>query len=168
MKRIRFVFICLAVMFLFASCTSIRTGHVGMYPMRYIPVESVAELQSAGFEIIGTVSGTGNVSETDVNDGDTMKYGSLEFLDGDRMYYGVDVRDMSDPYYVALSNAIADMTEVAREVGAAFVTFPNYTIEVIDGRVIARISAIAVKVIEPSYSAAEPFRAEITLNNVAN
>ena len=168
MKRIRFIFVCLAVVMLLASCISTRTGRVGMYPMRYVPVDSVAELQAGSFEIVGTVTGTGNVSETDASDGDTMKYGSLEFLDGDRMYFGVDIRDMSDPYYVALSNAIAEMTDAAREVGAAFVTFPNYTIEVADGRVIAELSAVAVKVVEPAISESEPFRAEITLNESAN
>lgn len=170
MRKIRFFAVVMFIMMFMISCMSTRSGHVGMYPLRYVQVNSVAELQSAGFEIIGMVHGSGNVSIDDSSDGDTGKYGSLEFLEGDRMYYNVDVYDMSDPYFVALSNAIAEMTDSARADGAAFVTFPSYTIELIDGRVIADISAVAVKVINPDVVISEdkPIQAEITIIDAVN
>ncbi len=135
---------------LLVSCASYdRTGRPGMYPMRYIPVENIADLQSGSFEIIGMVTGSGNVNAEDPSDGDSLSYGSLEFMEGDRMYYTVDVYEMSDPYEVALSNAIAELIENAQKMGAAFVTFPSYTLKLSEGRVIANISAVAVRVVNP-------------------
>ena len=73
---------------------------------------------------IGTVSGEGRVDVDDVENGDSLGYGSLEVLDVDRMYYGLDWMVAEDPYAVSLANAINEMNKNAREMGAAFVTFP--------------------------------------------
>ena len=149
-KMIKVLAFAIAVLMLFASCSSMgRTGRVGMYPMRTIPVNSISELQSGSFEILGTVEGNGNVSVRNPEDGDTYSYGSLEFLEGDRMYYTIDIYSMDDPYEVALSNATAEMIKNAQELGAAFITFPSYTIDLVDGRVIAHIEAVAVKLVNP-------------------
>ena len=40
------------------------------------------------------------------------------------------------------------MNKNAREMGAAFVTFPSYTVEVIDGEVVTTASAVAVKLVD--------------------
>ena len=75
-------------------------------------------------------------------------YGSLEVLDVDRMYYGLDWMVAEDPYAVSLANAVNEMNKNAREIGAAFVTFPSYTVEVIDGEVVTTASAVAVKLVD--------------------
>lgn len=49
---------------------------------------------------------------------------------------------------VALANAVNEMIKNARSMGAAFVTFPSYTVEIIDGEAVATASAIAVKLID--------------------
>ena len=58
--------------------------------------------------------------------------------------------NLEDPYAVSLANAIDDMIGNARELGAAFVTFPSYTIKVVDDRVVTEVSAIAVELVDPS------------------
>ena len=77
-----------------------------------------------------------------------MGYGSLEVLDVDRMYYGLDWMVAEDPYAVSLANAINEMNKNARSMGAAFVTFPSYTVEVIGGEVVTTASAVAVKLVD--------------------
>ena len=62
--------------------------------------------ESGSFEVIGTVSGVGRVDVDDAERGDSMGYGSLEVLDVDRMYYGLDWMVAEDPYAVSLANAI--------------------------------------------------------------
>ena len=64
------------------------------------------------------------------------------------MYYGLDWMVAEDPYAVSLANAINEMNKNARERGAAFVTFPSYTVEVIDGEVVTTASAVAVKLVD--------------------
>ena len=166
MKRFgKLALVSVLLIVLLSSCMSTRTGHVGMYPMRYIPINSVEELQADGFTILGTVSGSGNVSEKDAGDGDTLRYGTQEILEGDRMYFDIDEYYMDDPYFVSLSNAIAELIDEAKEVGASFVTFPNYTIEVVDGRVITEITAVAVALTEPisESNSSQPIRVEVVL-----
>ncbi len=81
------------------------------------------------------------------------------------MYFDVDEYYMDDPYFVSLSNAIAELIDEAKEVGASFVTFPNYTIEVVDGRVITEITAVAVALTEPmsESNTSQPIRVEVVL-----
>ena len=126
------------------DCGGDEDGSHGLLP----GVNSLADLQSGSFEIIGTVSGEGRVDVDDVENGDSLGYGSLEVLDVDRMYYGLDWMVAEDPYAVSLANAINEMNKNARESGAAFVTFPSYTVEIIDGEAVATASAIAVKLID--------------------
>ena len=154
-KRIVFVALLAATLVMLASCSSTveetRMGAMGYFPVREVEVTSLADLQSGSFEVIGTVSGVGRVDVDDVDDaerGDSMGYGSLEVLDVDRMYYGLDWMVAEDPYAVSLANAINEMNKNAREMGAAFVTFPSYTVEVIDGEVVTTASAVAVKLVD--------------------
>lgn len=152
MKRImKISVLALASLILLAGCSTFNEGAIGSFPMRSIPVASISDLQSGSFEIIGTVTGTGNVDANDPSKGDTMGYGSLEMLDADRMYYGIDkMPNLEDPYAVSLANALDEMIKAARDEGAAFVTFPSYTIQVVDGRVITTASAVAVRLVDPS------------------
>lgn len=152
MKKImKLAFVSLAALALLASCSTFNEGGIGTFPMRDIPVDSIEDLQSGSFEILGTVTGRGDVDAKNPSDGDTKGYGSLEVLDVNRMYFGIDkMPDLEDPYAVSLANAIDDMIGNARELGAAFVTFPSYTIKVVDDRVITEVSAIAVEIVDPS------------------
>ena len=150
--RIVFVALLAATLVMLASCSSTveetRMGAMGYFPVREVEVNSLADLQSGSFEIIGTVSGVGRVDVDDAERGDSMGYGSLEVLDVDRMYYGLDWMVTEDPCTVALANAVNEMIKNARSMGAAFVTFPSYTVEIIDGEAVATASAIAVKLID--------------------
>ena len=144
-----------AVMLLFVSCAGTSTsgggGAVGYFPVRSIAVDNIADLQSGSFEIIGTVTGKGRVSASDASVGDSHSYGSLEVLDVDRMYYDIDrMPDPDDPSAVSLANAVADLIDQAREQGAAFVTFPSYSIRLEGGAVETTASAIAVRLVDPS------------------
>ena len=88
---------------------------------------------------------------SDASVGDSHSYGSLEVLDVDRMYYDIDrMPDPDDPYAVSLANAVADLIDQAREQGAAFVTFPSYSIRLEGGAVETTASAIAVRLVDPS------------------
>ena len=156
-KRIVFVALLVATLVMLASCSSTveetRMGAMGYFSVREVEVNSLADLQSGSlqsgsFEIIGTVSGEGRVDVDDVENGDSLGYGSLEVLDVDRMYYGLDWMVAEDPYAVSLANAVNEMNKNAREIGAAFVTFPSYTVEVIDGEVVTTASAVAVKLVD--------------------
>ena len=151
-KRIVFVALLAATLVMLASCSSTveetRMGAMGYFPVREVEVTSLADLQSGSFEVIGTVSGVGRVDVDDAERGDSMGYGSLEVLDVDRMYYGLDWMVAEDPYAVSLANAVNEMINNARSMGAAFVTFPSYTVEIIDGEAVATASAIAVKLID--------------------
>ena len=151
-KKIVFVALLAATLVMLSSCSSTveetRMGAMGYFPVREVEVNSLADLQSGSFEIIGTVSGEGRVDVDDVENGDSMGYGSLEVLDVDRMYYGLDWMVAEDPYAVSLANAINEMNKNAREMGAAFVTFPSYTVEVIGGEVVTTASAVAVKLVD--------------------
>lgn len=153
MKKILFVLVSLIVLFGFTSCSSTEApdyGYLGMFPMRDVPVANIDELQSGSFEVLGMVTGEANVSIEYPYDGDTQGYGSLEILDVDRMYFGVDLFSRKgQPYFIALSNAINEMTKNAREMGASFVTFPSYTLDLVDGRIHAVVSATAVKLVNP-------------------
>ena len=150
-KILKLAFVSLAALVLLASCSTFNEGGIGTFPMRDIPVDSIEDLQSGSFEILGTVTGRGDVDAKNPSDGDTKGYGSLEVLDVDRMYFGIDkMPDLEDPYAVSLANAIHAMIKNAREMEASFVTFPSYTIEVVDGRVVTTVSAVAVKIVDPS------------------
>ena len=150
-KIVKVSVLAVVALFALASCASFNEGAIGTFPMREIPVRSIEDLQSGSFEIIGTVTGTGNVNAKNPEDGDTLGYGSLEILDADRMYYGIDkMPNLEDPYAVSLANAIDAMIKNAREAGVAFVTFPSYTIQVEGGRIITTVSAVAVKIVDPS------------------
>lgn len=150
-KIIKLTVLSVVCALLLASCSTFNEGAIGTFPMRDIPVRSIEDLQSGSFEILGTVTGTGNVDGKDPEDGDSLGYGSLEVLDVDRMYFGIDkMPDLEDPYAVSLANAIHAMIKNAREMEASFVTFPSYTIEVVDGRVVTTVSAVAVKIVDPS------------------
>ena len=150
-ETIKTIILLAVIMILAVSCSSTdpdRVGNMGMFPMRYVPVADIEDLQSGSFEIIGTVTGSGNVSEKNPEDGDTFAYGSLEIMDADRMYFGIDKLNMADPFEVSLANAISELILNAREMGAAFVTFPSYTSQVVDGRVLTTVSAVAVGLVE--------------------
>ena len=135
-KIVKVSVLAVVALFALASCASVNEGAIGTFPMREIPVRSIEDLQSGSFEIIGTVTGTGNVNAKN---------------HADRMYYGIDkMPNLEDPYAVSLANAIDAMIKNAREAGAAFVTFPSYTIQVEGGRIITTVSAVAVKIVEPS------------------
>ena len=150
-KTIKTIILLAVIMILAVSCSSTdpdRVGNMGMFPMRYVPVADIEDLQSGSFEIIGTVTGSGNVSEKNPEDGDTFAYGSLVIMDADRMYFGIDKLNMADPFEVSLANAISELILNAREMGAALVTFPSYTSQVVDGRVLTTVSAVAVGLVE--------------------
>lgn len=164
MKKV-FGFLCVVLMiFLISSCSSTEEiGRIGMYPMRNIPVGSIEDLQSGSFEILGTVSGEGSVDVDDPSNGDTHGYGSLELLDADRMYFDINTFVVDDPYYISLSNAVNEMIKQAREMDASFVTFPSYTIDLVEDRVVSVVSATAVKLINAPSEQSEPAAAG-TLN----
>ena len=105
-KIIKLTVLSVVCALLLASCSTFNEGAIGTFPMRDIPVRSIEDLQSGSFEILGTVTGTGNVDAKDPEDGDSLGYGSLEVLDVDRMYFGIDkMPDLEDPYAVSLANA---------------------------------------------------------------
>ncbi len=151
-KRIVFVALLAATLVMLASCSSTvdepRMGAMGYFPVREVEVMGLDDLQSGSFEVIGTVIGEGSVDADHADVGDSMGYGSLEVMDVDRMYYGLDWMVTEDPCTVALANAVNEMIKNARSMGAAFVTFPSYTVEIIDGEAVATASAIAVKLID--------------------
>ena len=150
MKKRIIVAAMIAALVMLASCSTAeeqRIGAMGSYPMREVPMTGIADLQSGSFEVIGMVEGHGSVSVADSRDGDSEGYGSLEVLDVDRMYYGLDYMDLEDPYAVSLANALNDLGKNARALEAAFLTFPSYTVEVVDGRIETTASAIAVKLV---------------------
>ena len=146
-----------ALLLLLPSCQSIEPMEedeyeypdAGMFPQRYIPVTSLEDFDNDHLVILGMVEGFGDVSADNPKDGDTGAYGTLENQEDARMYYTPDAFDARDPGAVAMANAVSEMIENAREKGAAFLTFPSYTIQTQDGRVKARATAIAVGLIEP-------------------
>ena len=78
MKKImKIAFVSLAALVLLASCSSFNGGGIGTFPMRDIPVDSIEDLQSGSFEILGTVTGRGDVSAKNPSDGDTKGYDVL-------------------------------------------------------------------------------------------
>lgn len=166
-KRIFAALAALALVLL-SSCATAeepRVGAMGFFPVRDIPVTSLAELQSDSFEIMGTVEGHGSVSIRNTYNGDSRGYGTLEMLDVDRMYFGIDYMNLENPYAVSLANAINDLNKNARAMGAAFVVFPSYTVELVDCNVVTTASAVAVKLVEqvqPS-AAAESSQADATI-----
>ncbi len=143
--------------FAFSSCSSSEEiGRLGMYPMRSIPVNGIEDLQSGSFEILGTVSGEGRVDVDDPSIGNTYGYGSLEVLDVDRMYFDIDEFLVDDSYFVSLSNAVNEMIKAARELDASFVTFPSYTIDLVDNEVVTVVTATAVKLINAPEKTVDP------------
>ena len=148
MKKVLGLVLIVSVLFAFLSCSSVQdTGRLGMYPMRDIPVVSIEDLQSGSFEILGVVKGEGCVSIDDPNDGNTYGYGSLEVMEVDRMYFSSDAFVISDPYFISQANAINAMIKEARALDATFVTFPSYTIDLVDGNIVTVVTATAVKLV---------------------
>lgn len=152
MKKRLLTVITIAALLILTGCASTaitepQDGGVGMFPLRQIQVSSIEDLQSDSYRILGTVSGTGNVSLDDPSDGDTHAYGTLELDEAARMYYQIDQLG-TDPYEIALANAVNALIVEARSMGAHFVTFPSYTVEhTEDQRVIVTVSAVAVELV---------------------
>lgn len=148
MKKLFGLVLIVSVLIAFSSCSSVQdTGRLGMYPMRDIPVVSIEDLQSGSFEILGVVKGEGCVSIDDPNDGNTYGYGSFEVMEVDRMYFSSDAFVISDPYFISQANAINAMIKEARALDATFVTFPSYTIDLVDGNIVTVVTATAVKLV---------------------
>ena len=63
------------------------------------------------------------------------------------MYFSSDAFVISDPYFISQANAINAMIKEARALDATFVTFPSYTIDLVDGNIVTVVTATAVKLV---------------------
>lgn len=156
MKRIRLLALIAIIAICLVSCSTFSSfteeerdvpGGQSTIPTRYIAVDDMTDLDNSKYEILGEVSGTGRVNAYNPEQGDTHKYGKLLLNEFGDNFEHVTLAS-TDPYDVSLGNALYEVINNARTIGAHFIIYPSYTVEFTDsGEIITNATAVAVRVV---------------------
>lgn len=158
MKKLRkFLFLLLAIVpVIFVSCAS-SSGTViyppnrfeGILPYRHMEVgESIS--QDMRSVTAGTITGEATVAlypdMYGVFKGDSGKYASLSYPEEESWFLGI-LETSPEGFNVALSNATAEMLGKMQELGASYVIFPSFSVDLKDDYITVKTTATACKVI---------------------
>ena len=160
MKKLSLLLIAFAIIICtFSSCaTESDRIEATSIPVRNI---SIGELDPSRFKVIGNVTGTGtylvNSKSTEQESYESGKMGILtgneidyfEQATGNDYYSNDDIVQWSnDPFQMALNKALYEMRTKASNLGAHFLTFPSYTVQITEDHVQVNVKAVAVMLLD--------------------
>ena len=160
MKKLSLLFIIFAIIICtFSSCaTESDRIEATSIPFRNI---SVDDLDSSHFRIIGNVTGTGTyLFKSQSTEQENYKYGKMGIVSEDEInyfvqatandYYSNDelVQWSNEPFQAALNTALYDMQTKAIGLGAHFLVFPSYDVQITEDHVMVNVRAVAVMLLD--------------------
>lgn len=144
---------------LFVSCASAEDIEYvegisrieGFFPYRHMEVDDrvISPLASS---TVGTVRASATVSlyadEDGLFAGDSGEYASISYPE-EKNWFLPNFETPPDGFKIALSNATYKMEEMAKTLGASFITFPSFTVKLnTDDTITVNTYATAMKIID--------------------